>query len=127
MKASIIVFCTLILMAIWSCTGQAPKNINSIPPKVFAEKIKLNPKAQLIDVRTAEEFAGGHLDSAINVNWNSTDFEAKASKYDKSKPVFIYCRSGGRSAQAAAKLSEMGFEQVYDLEGGIANWNAVGY
>ena len=48
------------------------------------------------------------------------------STYDKSKPVFVYCKVGGRSSQAAAKLAELGFKEIYNLEGGIMKWEALG-
>ena len=55
------------------------------------------------------------------------DFVAKAEKYDKTKPVFVYCKSGGRSKKAAEKLNELGFTNIYELEGGIIKWNAAGF
>jgi thioredoxin len=77
-------------------------------------------------VRTPEEYAVERIDNAVNVNWNGADFESKASTYDKSKPIFVYCKVGGRSAQAANKLSEMGFKEIFNLDGGIMKWNANG-
>jgi len=73
-----------------SCKGQ-PAKYATIPPLAFAEKIKAAPDAQLIDVRSPEEFKSQHIDNAANINWNGDDFETKASKLDKSKPVFVYC------------------------------------
>jgi thioredoxin len=58
------------------------------------------------------------------VNWNGDDFVAKVNSYDKSKPIFVYCKVGGRSAQAASKLAELGFKEIYNLDGGIMKWNA---
>ncbi len=109
-----------------SCKGQETKNRETIAPAVFAEKIKTVPNAQLLDVRTPEEFAKEHIDNADNINWNSADFIAQVGKYDKTKPVFVYCLSGGRSKQAAGKLEELGFTKIYELEGGILKWNASG-
>ena len=98
-----------------------------ITPKDFAEKIKTTENPQILDVRTPEEFESNHIDNAVNVNWNGDDFAAKVVAYDKSKPVFIYCLSGGRSKKAAAKLNELGFTNIYELEGGIMKWNAEGF
>ncbi|AWA29953.1 thioredoxin [Flavobacterium magnum] len=109
-----------------SCQAQTSKKYESIPALAFAEKIKNTPQPQILDVRTPEEFNDQHLDNANNVNWNSEDFATKAAAYDQSKPVFVYCMSGGRSKQAAEKLSEMGFKTVYELQGGIIKWNAAG-
>ena len=109
-----------------SCQGQPSKKIQVIDVKAYAEKLKATTNPQLLDVRTPEEFAVEHLENATNVNWNGNDFETKASKYDKTKPIFVYCKVGGRSAQAANKLSEMGFTEIYNLDGGIMKWNAAG-
>lgn len=79
---------------------------------------------QLIDVRTPEEFDEGHLDKALNINYYDDAFMSDMiSKLDKSKPIYIYCKSGGRSGKASKKLKKQGFTKVYDLEGGIINWN----
>lgn len=109
-----------------SCNGQSSKKIESIAPEAFAKKIKETPNAQILDVRTPEEFASEHIDNAANVNWLADDFVANTGKFDKSKPVFVYCKSGARSAKAAAKLAELGFEKIYQLEGGILKWNTAG-
>lgn len=90
----------------------------------FENKLS-NEDVQLIDVRTAEEFSGGYLKGATNIDVNSNDFGAKITAFDKNKPVMVYCLSGGRSAAAADKLSELGFKQVFNLEGGIMKWKSA--
>jgi thioredoxin len=117
---------TLIAFAITSCNGQASKNIQTIDAISFSKEIKSTSDAQILDVRTPEEFTSGHLEQAQNVNWLNADFVNNASKYDKSKPVFVYCKSGGRSHKAAEKLAELGFTQIIELEGGIMKWDAAG-
>ncbi|MBP6759189.1 MAG: thioredoxin fold domain-containing protein [Flavobacterium sp.] len=108
------------------CNGQTTKKTKTIEAAAFAEKIKTTPNAQILDVRTAEEFALEHIDKAVNINWLANDFVANTGKLDKSKPVFVYCKSGGRSAKAVAKLEELGFKTIYELQGGILKWNAAG-
>jgi rhodanese-related sulfurtransferase len=81
-------------------------------------------EAVLLDVRTAEEFEKGHLSKALNIDWNGDDFVAKIAPLDKSKPIFIYCLSGARSAAAAAKMRSDGFKTVVELQGGILKWRA---
>lgn len=81
---------------------------------------------QLIDVRTPKEFAEGHLKGARMINFYDKDFLDQMSKLDKKKELYIYCRSGNRSGQAAEKLKNIGFTKVYDLQGGIKKWNAKG-
>lgn len=116
----------IISFVILSCNGQASKNIQTIPAETFAKKIESTPKAQILDVRTPEEFASEHIDNAKNINWLGDSFEADAKKLDKTKPVFVYCKIGGRSKKAAAKLEELGFTTIYELEGGMMKWNAAG-
>ncbi len=91
----------------------------------FAQKVKSTPDAVIVDVRTPVEYIGGHLENAQNIDWRGNDFEVKTGKIDKSKPVFIYCQSGGRSASAVSKLREDGWKEVYELEGGISSWKSA--
>ena len=119
-------FFLILSFAILSCKGQPTKKIESVAPEVFAEKIKATSNAQILDVRTPEEFASEHIDKATNINWLGDDFVTNVENLDKSKPVFVYCKSGGRSAKASAKLAELGFKTIYELQGGIMKWNAAG-
>ena len=79
--------------------------------------------AQLIDVRTEDEFNGGHIKNAKNIDWNGNDFDAQLTSLDKTKPLLVYCLSGGRSKKAAAKLTELGFKEVLELDGGYLAWS----
>ena len=82
--------------------------------------------AALIDVRTPEEYGEGHLRGAVNVDAASADFLTRVeSLYGKSDPVYVYCRSGRRSADAASRLSKAGY-QVVNLKGGILAWTEAG-
>lgn len=108
-----------------SCQGQTSKSIHTIDVNSFDGKLKTTENPQLLDVRTPEEYSTGYIGKAANVNWNGSDFAVKAAKYDKSKPIFVYCKVGGRSASAANKLSEMGFTEIYNLDGGIMKWDAA--
>jgi rhodanese-related sulfurtransferase len=77
-------------------------------------------------VRTPEEYAAGHLENAVNINLYDDDFKSQLEAIDKSKAVAVYCKVGGRSAKAADIIKEIGFTEVYDLEGGILNWEEKG-
>lgn len=83
------------------------------------------PAAPVIDVRTPEEFNNGHLRNAQNIDWNGSGFENGINQFDKTKPVFVYCLSGGRSHAAAEKMRSMGFKSVYELDGGMMKWRAA--
>jgi thioredoxin len=91
----------------------------------FAEKLKEMSTATIIDVRTIDEFSKGHLANALNYDWNENEFDKQIAPLDKSKPVFIYCLSGGRSSSAASKMRSEGFKTVYELDGGIMKWRGA--
>lgn len=91
----------------------------------FAEAIAKMPDAPIIDVRTPQEYEGGHLANAKNIDWNGTDFNTQIAAFDKNKPIMVYCLSGGRSGSAASAMRSMGFKQVYEMEGGIMKWRAA--
>ncbi len=79
---------------------------------------------QLIDVRTPNEYASGHIKGSKNINFYDGNFIEEMSKLNKDREVYIYCRSGGRSGKAASKLKAVGFTKIYDLQGGMKNWNS---
>ena len=125
MKSKLFSFLLLSFLFI-SCHGQTSKAVHTLDAKSFAEKLKTNENPQLLDVRTPEEYSTEHIGDAKNVNWNGDDFAAKAVAYDKAKPIFVYCKLGGRSSQAADKLAKLGFTEIYNLDGGIMKWKAQG-
>lgn len=92
----------------------------------FEKQLAESGNVQLLDVRTPEEYGEGHLAKAANVDYKNPDFKEKIAKLDKSKPVYVYCLSGGRSAAAATALHESGFKEVYDMKGGYLKWNTSG-
>ncbi len=98
--------------------------IELISPEVLKEKLK--DDIQLVDVRTPNEYREGYIKGAKLINFFDKDFLEQMSKLDKDKELYIYCRSGNRSGQAAKKVKSLGFTKIYDLKGGIKNWNAKG-
>ncbi len=85
----------------------------------FVDTFKKTDEAVLLDVRTPGEFADGHIEGAINVDYSDPSFVSEIKKLDTSKTYFVYCRSGNRSGSAAALMSEHGFTSVFDMQGGI--------
>lgn len=92
----------------------------------FYEQAIQKKEVQLVDVRTEKEYKEGHIEGADNIDFFAEDFIQQFSAYDKDEPLYIYCRSGNRSAKATLKLSEAGFKQVIDLEGGYMAWQKAG-
>lgn len=116
---------TIALVAILfnSCSNEQTQSTKTILSAYeFAEKIKELSTAKIIDVRTSEEFSKGHIANANNYDWNGNEFENQIATLDKSEPVFVYCLSGGRSSSAANKMRSNGFQNVYELDGGLMMW-----
>jgi rhodanese-related sulfurtransferase len=98
------------------------KGMHNVVVNEFQNFKKLSKK-NLLDVRTPQEFEKGHIEGAKNVDYFSKGFKSELEKLDKSVPVYVYCRSGGRSAKAMQIMKEMGFESVYNLQGGFLAWS----
>lgn len=109
----------------FSSCGISGQKYKTVTADEFEKKMH-EGTVQLVDVRTPEEYGEGHLPEAVNINFNADDFVDMAAKLDKSKPILVYCLSGGRSAKAAALISKKGAEQVYNLDGGITAWIKAG-
>ena len=84
------------------------------------------PGLVVLDVRTPDEFAEGHIADATNIDFYEPDFAASLDALDKEKPYFVYCRSGNRSESAVAIMEDLGFNEVYELDGGIISWVEAG-
>ena len=101
-------------------------NGGTIPAAAFKQAIS-NQTVQVLDVRTANEFNGGHIQHALQANWmDKNEFADRIQHLDKSQPVYVYCQAGGRSASAQNYLIEQGFK-VFNLEGGMSNWKMNGF
>ncbi|MFM7016443.1 MAG: thioredoxin domain-containing protein, partial [Bacteroidota bacterium] len=111
---------------LYACSNGQNTGYSLLEPSAFSEKLKSSSDITLVDVRTPDEFSAGHLPNALNIDWNGDQFNAATEKLDKSKPVFVYCMSGGRSHSAAQDLQKRGFKNITELKGGILKWRAAG-
>jgi thioredoxin 1 len=102
------------------------QQLQQVDAKTFSEKIHEQNNPVILDVRTPQEFEGGYIAGAINIDYNSNEFSHKVNKLDKDEAVFVYCLSGGRSSSAANEMRRNGFKNVVELKGGILKWNAAG-
>ncbi len=93
-----------------------------------AAAIEADPPADLVvlDVRTPEEFAEGHLEGAVLVDFYDADFAEQLAELDPEVPYLLYCRSGNRSGQTTALMADLGFTDVADIDGGILAWEQEG-
>ncbi|MFC5284116.1 rhodanese-like domain-containing protein [Pedobacter alpinus] len=118
-------FILISFLALIASSNNVKQNNSNLNTQDFEAKIKTLPNAPIIDVRTPDEFSNGHLQNAINIDWNGNNFQSQISNFDKASPIFVYCLSGGRSASAAEAMRNEGFKEVYELDGGLIKWPAA--
>lgn len=94
-------------------------------PSEFAA-VASEPGAVVLDVRTAAEYAAGHLPGAVNLDASASGFRERLEAMDRGTTYAVYCQSGRRSAAALATMADLGFTRAVDLEGGIGAWAAAG-
>jgi rhodanese-related sulfurtransferase len=89
----------------------------------WAQQLKADENAFILDVRTEEEVEEGYIPNAKNLNiFKGQAFVYELEALDKTKNYYVYCRSGGRSGQACGIMNQMGFENAYNLVGGFQEW-----
>ena len=103
-----------------------PMVITTIGADLFEEKLRQTPNPQLVDVRTFTEYADGYLPGAILIDIREPSFDSLVCQLKRDRPVFVYCRLGRRSLEAARVLEKNKFKIVYDLDGGIVSWKEKG-
>jgi rhodanese-related sulfurtransferase len=117
----VVLFGFFMLMPRKSAMGSKQKEI--APAQYQTDFVQAKRSHLLLDVRTPEEFAGGHIAGARNIALQA--LPKRLAEVPRDRPVVIYCRSGNRSGQAMRLLQQAGYDDLYDL-GGIMQWNAQG-
>ncbi len=121
----------LVTMTFLSCSNAQEENtiqedpsgaIVSLVGKAEFKKLMEKEGAQLVDVRTPREIAGGKIGDAMEMDFTASNFKDQISTLDKNKPVLIYCAAGGRSARAVKMMQQMGFMEIHELRGGYNAW-----
>jgi rhodanese-related sulfurtransferase len=125
MKIKTLFCCLLLVVVAISCKETSQNEVIMVSAEEMQALLELED-IQLVDLRTPEEYKTGYIEQSQNIDYTSPTFEDDITKLDKSKPVIVYCKSGGRSGRCSKKLKEAGFEKVFDLEGGIAKWKFSG-
>ena len=90
------------------------------------EKLRVDKKNVVLDVRTQKEFEAGHIPGAVNIDVNAPDFPEKVAKLEKNKTYLVHCAAGGRSARACDRMSKLDFPKLYNLAGGFNAWVKAG-
>lgn len=109
------------MSSVGSVSAQAVKQLNS--PEVN-QLLKKSPKIVVLDVRTGEEFAQGHLKGAKNIDIRQPDFYSRMDKLDKNVTYLVYCRTNHRSGMAVEYMSQHGFQKLYQMMDGFPGWAA---
>jgi len=99
--------------------------LTNLPPKRFAEQLKKEERPVLLDVRTAEEFAGGSMPGAQNMDYLGESFWEEFEQLEPNRPVYVFCRTERRSLRVCTLLQNAGFKKVYNLDGGLIHWQSV--
>ena len=126
----VFVFLITILFA-GAGTILAQTNNSSVVTNLSAQRFKIiiaNDKAaNIIDLRTSDEMNKGYIKGAVQLDFLAKDAEKKIDELDKNKTYYIYCQSGGRSADAAEYMEKNNFKRVYTLDKGFSDWSSKGY
>ncbi len=114
------------VIVLWASSSSGIANAaQDISPSGYQTQFVANSTAHLLlDVRTSEEFASGHIHGAVNIPVE--ELQNRLSEVSQSEAVVVYCRSGNRSTQAARILTQAGYTTLFDL-GGVNDWTAQGF
>ena len=102
------------------------KNVTAWEAYTLIPKNQQNTDFVILDIRTPQEFAEGHIAGAINLDFYSPAFADNIDKLDRGKTYLLYCRSGSRSLSAFERMKKLNFTRIYHLAGGILEWQADG-
>lgn len=96
----------------------------NLDQKDWLSQLEADPNAVILDVRTQSEWDEGIIPNAIHIDiYKGQGFIYEVDALDKSKNYYVYCKAGGRSAQACGIMNQLGFENTYNLLGGIMEWD----
>ena len=116
-----------LLLITFSITAFAQKKSSAelLQPAAFAQKMAVD-KGPVIDVRTPKEYQSGHIEGAVNLHVYDSDFAKQLDSLNKNKTIYVYCKAGGRSAEAVTTMKNKGFAHIVELDGGIDAWTEAG-
>ena len=127
-----VLFSLLIMFSIVAIScGNAASNTEQVTDKAYSNvsvtdlnnAISNKEDVLILDVRTPGELKDGYIENALHLDINGSTFNAQAAELDKTKTVYVYCRSGHRSQTASKELIKMGFTDVRNVEGGFIVWS----
>jgi phage shock protein E len=129
MMRSLLVLVLALSVLVAACSSDTTtKTIELVSPAEAADVIADGPTGLVVlDIRTPEEFSEARLADATMVDFYADDFAAQLDTLDKDVPYVLYCNSGNRSSDAVKTMKDLGFVEVYEIDGGIVNWYDQGF
>ena len=116
-----------LVLTVVACSTDAATDHELVDAGTAFDLTQFPPEGLVVlDIRTPEEFEGGHLEEALMIDFYEADFAEQLDSLDKAVPYLVYCRSGNRSAQSISTFEDLGFAEIYELEGGIVAWAEAG-
>ena len=115
-------FIILYIILFFSCQNTQKEKFRNIDIIEFHE-IASASNITILDVRTSQERAHGYINNSTHIDFYDDSFLDKVNLLNKKKPIYIYCKLGGRSTKVAEKISQLGFKDIYNLEGGFITWS----
>lgn len=125
-RAFFVVLFASLTLVVQGAEPKAPTSRQADVLPAAAEKLVQEGKVTVIDVRTKDEFAEGHIAGAKNIDFKQPDFEKQLSGLDKSKSYLVHCQAGGRSRASLKVFEKLGFQSVYHLNDGFMGWEDAG-
>ena len=118
----------LVFLAASAVSGESAifKDLNPGEALALIQENKDNPNFLILDIRTPEEYAEGHLAGAVDLDFYAETFRESLAKLDRAGRYLVYCRSGARTKKAMEIMVELGFQEIYILAGGLNSWLAAG-
>ncbi len=138
-KRNFIIAIVIVLFGVLACSQSGTKTDTAGTPEAIHKDISVSEAYEmlhqderpsdlvLLDVRTPAEYEQGHLEESVLINIGDPSFREKINELDRNKTYVVYCRSGRRSNRAAGIMEEMGFNEVYNVQGGLLAWKAANY
>lgn len=117
---------TVVALTLGACGGGTATAVIETVDAAAAAALVANPRIVILDIRTPEEYATGHLKGALNIDFYAPDFAAQIGALDRDTEYLVYCHSGNRSGQAMDLFRDLDFTAVHELGGGILSWSAAG-
>lgn len=120
MKYLLSILCVFVL---FSCQSSAQNSKHKDVNVTEFTTLMQDEGVVILDVRTPNEIAQGKIEGAVEINWFDGDSAEKIKALDKNKTYLVYCKSGGRSGKCVNMMSDAGFENLYNLDGGYTAWS----